>query len=405
MQTLLSINNYHYVRGGAEFVFLEHNKLFADTGWNVVPFSMQHEKNLPSKYSDYFVDEIELGANYGFVEKLAKSAKAIYSTEAKSNIAALIDHVRPDIAHGHNIYHHLSPAILPVLKKAGIPVVLTLHDLKIACPAYKMMTHDGVCERCKGGAIHNVVLHKCLHGNRLLSAWAAAEAALHGILRTYAKNVDRFIVPSRFYQTKLVEWGWPAEKFRYVPNFVNAVEIRPQFEPGDNFAYFGRLSNEKGLGTLIEAASIAGVALQIIGTGPERERLESLAADLGVQVEFPGFVSGDALFDRLRSSRAVVLPSEWYENAPISVLEAYACGKPVIGANIGGIPELIDDDRGRVFEAFSVQDLAATLTSFSRANDAELADMGRCGRQYVERVHSEAAYLDSCSVIYKELTG
>ena len=137
MNTLLSINNYYYVRGGAEFVFLEHNQLFAEAGWRVVPFSMTHPDNRESEWSDYFVDEIELSANYGPAEKAAKAFRAIYSREARRKIAGLIDQVRPDIAHGHNIYHHISPSILAELHRKDVPTVLTLHDLKIACPSYQ----------------------------------------------------------------------------------------------------------------------------------------------------------------------------------------------------------------------------------------------------------------------------
>ncbi|MDD1608955.1 MAG: hypothetical protein LUQ18_10785, partial [Methylococcaceae bacterium] len=149
MPTLLSINNYYYRRGGAEVVFLEQNSLFEEIGWQVVPFAMHHPNNLPSEWQDYFVDEIEFSADYSLLEKAARASKIIYSFEARKKIADLSAKVKPSVAHAHNVYHHISPAIFSKLKSMGIPTVLTLHDLKIACPCYKMMTHDGVCERCK----------------------------------------------------------------------------------------------------------------------------------------------------------------------------------------------------------------------------------------------------------------
>ena len=403
MKTLLSINNYYYLRGGAEFVFLEQNRLFEQAGWQVVPFAMQHENNLDSEYGDYFVDEIELGRDYHPLQRVRKALKAMYSFEARSKIRRLIDHVRPNIAHAHNLYHHLSPSILPVLRQSGIPTVLTLHDLKIACPAYRMMTHDGICERCKNGAFYQAYTNRCLHGSRLLSGWGAAEAYLHRLLKSYAANVTRFIVPSRFYRDKFVAWGWPEDRFDYVPNFVAAEALVPCYEPAAPFTYFGRLSSEKGLETLIRAAASVNASLQIIGTGPDTETLKALAKRLGVNADFPGFVSGESLFDRIRASRAVVLPSEWYENAPISVLEAYACGKPVIGADIGGIPELIDNERGRTFESCSSESLAATLQKFLDWPDARIAEMGEAARQYVLDAHSESTYLRNLSAVYKPL--
>jgi len=403
MPTLLSINNYHYRRGGAESVFLAHNELFAQSGWEVVPFCMKHEGNLPSDWEQHFVDEIELGATYNFTERLRKSAKAIYSWEAQKKIGRLLHDVKPDLAHGHNIYHHISPAILSTLSKKGIPIVLTLHDLKLACPAYRMITHDGICERCKGGRLYNATRNRCMHGSTPLSIWVTIEAYVHRFLRSYAKHVDRFIVPSRFYISKFEEWGWAGDRFTYIPNFVRGEEIRPEFRPADGFVYFGRLSGEKGLATLIKASVSADVRIQIIGTGPEESNLKALASQLDARVEFPGYLSGEALFDRLRASRAIVLPSEWYENAPISLLEAYATGKPVIGANIGGIPEMITEERGRTFEAFSANSLAEVLTEFNDMPIGELEQMGRSARTYVMAVHSRQSYLDKCRSVYETL--
>ena len=200
MSTLLSVNNYYYYRGGAETVFLEHNKLLEAAGWNVVPFSMRHPKNLPSEWSEYFIDELELGGSYGVLGKLRRVSKVIYSLEARRRIAAIIDRVRPDICHAHNIYHHLSPSILATLRERAVPTVITLHDLKIACPAYNMLTHDGVCERCKGGHLHNVMVHRCIKGSLAMSAIIYAEAVLHRALRSYERSVARFVVPSRFFK-------------------------------------------------------------------------------------------------------------------------------------------------------------------------------------------------------------
>ena len=402
MSTLLSINNYNYVRGGAEFVFLNHNQIFAESGWDVVSFCMRHSKNEPNQWEDYFVDEIELSEEYGLIGKAAKSVKAIYSREAQAKLESLISQTRPDVAHAHNIYHHISPSILSVLRKHGIPSFLTLHDLKLACPAYRMISKNQVCEKCKGGAFHQAARNRCMHESYALSAWVMAEAYLHKFLGSY-KNVDQFVVPSRFYIEKFVEWGWPRESFTYVPNFVDADSIVPCYQPGSDFLYFGRLSAEKGLGTLIRAAGKANVSLQILGTGPEEDALKALANKHGVAVDFAGFVSGEALFDRLRSARAIILPSEWYENAPISLLEAYATGKPVLGANIGGIPELITSERGRVFDSFSIDSLADTLVDFANMADGSIETMGRAAREYVVAEHSRLAYLQRCQTLYQDV--
>jgi len=404
MATLLSINNYHYYRGGAETVFLEHNRMFEAQGWRVVPFSMNHPKNLPTPWSSHFIDEIEFGSNYSLREKLVRVPKVIYSFEARRKLARLLDETQPDVCHGHNIYHHISPSILSLLQQRGVPTVLTLHDLKIACPAYSMLASDGICERCRGGKLHNVVTHRCLKGSLAMSAIAWTEAVLHRWLGSYLNCVNCFVVPSRFYIEKFVEWGLPREKFRHVPNFVDVKGLVPEYQPGDAFVYVGRLSREKGLATLIRAVAASRSRLLLAGTGPQTAELQALAAHLQADVNFLGYLTGQPLHDAIRSARAVVLPSEWYENAPLSVLEAYSMGKPVIGARIGGIPELIrENETGLGFNSANVDSLAVALRSMADRPDAEVADMGRAARYWIENEFTAARYRERILQIYRAL--
>lgn len=370
----------------------------------MAPFSMRHLKNIESPWSKYFVDEIEYGSAYSAWEKIIRVPKVIYSFEAQNNISALLDVFPADICHAHNIYHHISPSILKIVKQRGIPVVMTLHDLKLACPAYNMLASDGVCERCKGGHIHNVLVRRCIKGSVTLSAIVMAESLLHNAIQTFEKYVDRFVVPSRFYINKLIEWGWDEARFTYIPNTVNTDEFRAEYKPGRSFVYFGRLSREKGVATLIKAAALASVPVKIIGTGHEEASLRELARELGSDVSFLGYLSGDALHDAIRSSRTVILPSEWYENAPLSILEAYALGKPVIGADIGGIPELIrSGETGSVFKSGSVEDLSTMLTNYDLMADAQISDMGRNGRLWMNTDFRAEQYLSKTLKLYGEL--
>ena len=404
MPTLLSVNNYYYRRGGAETVFLEHNRLFEDLGWQVVPFAMHHANNIPTPWSRHFIDEIEFGSDYTLAQKAARAPKVIYSLEARRRLRSLLAEANPGLCHAHNIYHHISPSILGLLRDRGIPTVLTLHDLKIACPAYSMLARDGICERCRGGRLHNVVLHRCIKDSLALSAVVFAEAVLHRLIGSYRRCVDRFVVPSRFYIDKLCEWGLPRASFTHVPNFVDVGAYEPNFAPGDHFIYFGRLSREKGLATLVRAAAIARRPLRIAGTGPQQEELRTLAASVGADVSFMGYLTGTALHAAIRGARAVVLPSEWYENAPMSVLEAYALGKPVIGAGIGGIPELVRETQtGEIFRSGDAESLASVLRGFGDRTDVELARMGECGRDWVATDFSAARYRERVAQIYADL--
>jgi glycosyltransferase involved in cell wall biosynthesis len=403
-RTLLSINNYYYPRGGAEVVFLEQNRMLEEAGWRVVPFSMRHPKNLPSPWSRYFVDELELGGSYSALGKVKRASKVIYSREARSKLSLLLGRVRPHVAHLHNIYHHISPSILGLLSSHGIPMVMTLHDLKLVCPAYKMMAPDGVCERCRGGRLRNVVRHRCIKGSLALSTLVYVEAKVHTLMGTYAANVDRFVVPSRFFGEKLASWGIAKKQLHYLPNFVDVSRYRPAEAAGDHFLYFGRLAPEKGVATLIRAGHAAGVPVRIVGTGPEEANLRRLAGELGGSVEFFGYLTGEALHEAVRQARAVVLPSEWYENAPMSVLEAYALGVPVIGADIGGIPELIrEGETGACYPSGNVEALAEVLTRFQRLPDADVRAMGRAAGELVRSEFSSTLYSERLLALYREL--
>jgi len=401
---LLSVNSYHYHRGGADNVYFQHAALMEGLGWRNAFFAMHYPKNLATEWSRFFVDEIQFGHSYSLAQKVVKATQVVWSFEAQHQLRRLLAEFRPDVAHLHNIYHHLSPSILPVLRKAGVPIVMTAHDLKIACPNNKMYNASGVCERCKGGRLHNVVRFRCVQDSLAASAIVAAEAAVNGALRSYRANVDRIVVPSRFFLEKFVEWGWPRQTFRYVPNWLDATRIEADPQPGGYFLYLGRLAPEKGVATLIRAARQAGVRLAVAGDGPMRQALESMAEGATDRIDLLGFRSGDELARLVRGARAVVAPSEWFENAPLSVLEALAAAKPLIGSRIGGIPELVDEGRtGWLFPAGDVDALAGLLRKVSDTPDATLAAMGREGRARVERDFHRQGYIDAMLDMYADI--
>ncbi len=404
MPTQISVTSYYYRRGGAEAVMLDQNELLADRGWDIVPFAMEYEKNLQTGYDDYFVEEIDFASDYTRVEKVRKVVKSVYSLEARREISRLIDDVRPDIVHAHNVYHHLTPAIFGAIQKKGVPAVMTVHDLKIGCPSKLMLASDGVCERCHGGKTWNAVQQRCLKGSLPLSAVAAVETTLHNLLGSYKKNVDLFVLPSHFHMNKLIDWGLPAEKARYVPNAVDVSGLVPDYTPGDRFVFVGRLSEEKGLLTFVNAVAAAGVSATIVGTGPQERELRALVESTGADVEFAGYQTGDALFNIVRAAKALVLPSECYENAPVVLLEAYGVGTPVLGSNLGGIPELIQVGiTGELATAGSVSSFAEQLSALAERPDSELADMGRAGRAFVEERFSRSHYLQGLVDVYREL--
>lgn len=404
MPNLLSINNYHYRRGGSDVVYLDHAALLEEQGWSNGFFSMHHPKNFDTPWSKYFIDEIEFGHAYSISQKLAMASKVVYSFEAQKKLKRLLNDFPADVAHLHCIYHHLSPSIIPTLRDAGVPVVMTAHDLKIACPAYKMLNDTGICEKCKGGNLLNVVKHRCVRGSLAASAIVMVESTVHRLLNTYQGKLDKVVVPSRFFMEKFIEWGWSRDQFAYIPNYVDSTRFEPGYEAGDYFLYFGRLAPEKGVATLMRAAKAAGVKLKIAGTGPIEAELHALQGELNGDIEFLGYQSGSALHDLIRQARAMVLPSEWYENAPMSVLESFALGTPVVGANIGGIPEMvIDGETGWTFESRNTDALAALLSRLMAMPAEHIAQAGRNARNHVATNFNRAGYLEATLALYAEL--
>lgn len=401
---LLAINNYFYRRGGAESVFLDQIELFAAAGWEVVPFAMRHPANLPSPWSEYFVSEIEYGGAGGPLTKAKQAAKVVFSLEARRKIRALIGRAPPTIAHAHNVYHHISPSIFGALKAEGVPLVMTAHDLKIACPAYKMLSQGRVCERCRGGRIHNVLLRRCVKDSAVVSGLVLLETLVQRSFGLYRDTIDCLVAPSRFYRDKLIEWGWDAGRIAYIPNCIDTGRYPLTQHEGDYFVYAGRLAPEKGLTTLVRAAALSRQRLVLAGSGPEEPALRKLAEELGADVAFAGHLDKPALQRLVGEARALVLPSEWYENAPISVLEAYALGRPVIGTRIGGIPELVvDGQTGALVEPGNAEMLAEALATFASLSSSARASLGAAGRAWIAWEFSPDRYRDRTLALYEAL--
>jgi len=404
MARLLSLNTYHYRRAGADVVFFEHAHMFEERGWSTAMFAMHHSQNIDSPWSKYFCEELEFGNQYGLKDTLLRAGRVIYSLDAKRQIERLITDFKPDIAHAHCIYHHLSPSVLVALKSRNVPTVMTAHDLKLACPAYKMLNHQGICEKCQSGNLLHLPLNRCIRESLGASTLVMLESAVHKSLGLYRRYLDKVITPSRFLQSKLVEWGWQEEQLAYIPNFIDCRDYTVSTSLGNHILYFGRLAPEKGVDALIKAAFHIGVELEIVGTGPEEAALKAMPEAQSDRIRFMGRLEKLELRAAIQRARAVVLPSRWYENAPMSILEAYASGRIVIGANIGGIPELIrPGETGHLFEVDDVEGLAALLEQVCAQNDHDLLTMGQQARQWVLEQFDCQRYADSMVNLYASL--
>jgi glycosyltransferase involved in cell wall biosynthesis len=398
---LLSINNFHYRRAGSDATFLDHDRLFRHRGWDTAVFSMTHAENDPTPWSHHFVREIELARRYSVTTRLRLAAKVLYSWEARNRLQALMESFRPNIVHVHSVYHHLSPSVLAVPRSLGVPVVLTAHDYKLACPAYKMFDGRHICEDCRSGSLVPLIRKRCIHGSLAMSSLVAAESAMHRALGSYPRSIARIVCPSRFMHDKLMEWGWPASRLSFVPNFFDPSLWQPRFKPGRYFLYFGRLAPEKGLPTLIRASAASGQTVVIVGWGRELTELQALAQELGAPVRFLERQAVTELAHTIRGCRAVIVPAEWYENASLASLEAFACGKPVIATQIGGNPEVvIPEVNGWLVPPGDPVALADRMRLVALQSEESLEALGRRAHAWVHRHRSPEGYYAAMTSLY-----
>ncbi len=405
---ILQIQTFHYYRGGDSTYMFNLSGLLVSRGHEVVHFAMRHPDNLPSAQEKYFVNEIDFPR---LLERRTPPAalkvlgRGIYSGEARRNISRLIDDVRPDVAHIHNCHSHLTTSILAPLRRAGIPIVWTLHDYRLVCPNSNFLSGYEICERCLPNRFHHAVLRKCKRGSAGAS-FVAMAATLYDRMTRVQSRVQRFIAPSRFLAGKLAEGGFDPARITTLPNFVDAGAFHSR--PDDDYAvYFGRLSREKGVDILLEAMARAGRGkLKIVGDGPERSGLEHLADKLGLgNVEFLGYRSGNELKEILSRAQFVVLPSRWYENLPFSIMEAFASCKPVIASDIGGIPEMVDHgENGLLFPTGDAGELADRIAILLDSQELR-ESMGRKGRQRVLEIYNADHHYRGIMEIYGDVTG
>jgi glycosyltransferase involved in cell wall biosynthesis len=400
---VLLVNKFYFPLGGTETCFFQLQELLRQNHHSVLVFSTRDPRNLRSPQSPFFVEKIDYNApDIPLGKRVKFGLRLIYSFDAARKIDALLQKDTPDIAHLHNICHQLSPSILPVLRRHGIPIVQTLHDLKLICPGYRMLSPRGVCERCRGGGYYNAILQRCIKGSLGFSALNCVEAYFHKAIGIY-DIVDLFISPSAFHKNKLTSFGCDQRKIRVLPNFVKP-DPAPSLGPGSYVLYCGRLGGEKGLLTLVRALrSEPDISLVIAGAGPEETALRKFVRNNRMNnVRFVGFVTGEEKTRLMREARFFVVPSECYENCSLSVLEAFAHGKPVVGARIGGIPEQVQPGvNGLLFESGNAEDLREKIRRlYFRLDD--VIEMGKNAWRKARDVYSPDAHYRNLMKIYGE---
>ena len=412
MKTIVC-NMRYFVSGGPERYMYALKDMLESRGHEFIPFSVAYTRNQETPYAKYFVappgdpgkvyfKDLQLSA----ADKIKFAVNAIYSREAKQKLAQLIHDTRADLIQTLQIHTFLSFSIIDAAKAAGLPVVSRMSNYQLMCPAELFLRDDKVCEECKK-SIFNAIKYKCIQGSRSASTVRVASLLLHRMKKTFDK-IDRFIVPSRFLRAKMIEYGFAAERVTYVPSFINTHAIEPQFHHDGYIAYSGRLAVEKGIQDMLEGFSRLKTNLKLLLIGddnnPEGQRLKRLVANNGWdRIEFLGYQKFENLQNILKEAMFTICPSKWYENTPMSIYESFALGKPVVGANLGSIPEqIIPEKTGLLFEVGNPADIADKL-NFLINHPQQTIEMGRAAREIAERDHSPEAHFERIWKVYQEV--
>jgi glycosyltransferase involved in cell wall biosynthesis len=393
-------NNYYYLRGGCERVMFNDIQAMSAHGIDIVPFSAADPDNFATPYSTYFVPGADIRATNP-LRRAEAAVDAIHCGRTAEAFAKLIVETKPDVVHCHNVYGRLSTSILAVAKKRNIPVVLTVHDYKVVCPAYVMLRNGKPCSACIDGGYYRCAVSRCHKGQLGASVIYSIEAYWARLTGNYGA-VSAFLCPSHFIAGLLKQSGIDEKRVVYHPNCVEPNDYASSYE-GQYVLSVGRLSHEKGLPTFLEAMLGTGIPVRVAGTGPMEASLREMAEKDGGSIVLEGHCGGERLAELYRNAAFVVVPSEWYENAPMSILESFAYGKAVIGTRIGGIPELIaDGENGYLVEPGSKDQLRAAIYKLWNDRDAQ-RKLGRKARSLVENKFAQSSRTTSLLKIYESV--
>ena len=339
---ILMVNKFLYPRGGCETYMLTLAEELKAKGHEVEYFGMYDDNNTVGNSAGLYTTNMDFHSKG--LARFLYPFKIIYSSEAKRKLGKVLDEFKPDVVHMNNINFQLTPSVIYAVKKRGIPLVQTVHDYQMICPNHLLYSFGEVkpCERCIGGSKLNCLKYSCIHGSKAKSLIGALEAKLYGLLKTY-KKVDLYICPSKFLEEKLLSAD---ELYRgktlALHNFIEKKPLPEMTAPEKPYvAFASRLSKEKGVTLLYEAAKmLPEYSFLVAGSGPDGDCLKEVP-----NITMKGFLTGDELVSLMANARVMLLPSVWYENCPLSILETHSFGVPVITMNSGGMAELVEDGK------------------------------------------------------------
>ena len=366
---ILQVHNFYQQRGGEDAVYAAECELLRQYGHTVI----QH-----SVHNDAIKD----------MSRLEVAAKTIWNSDSYREIKALIRQHSPDVLHAHNTFPLVSPAAYYAAAEARVPVIQTLHNYRLLCPGAIFFRDGHICEDCLGKVPYRAIEHGCYRDSKSASATVVALLTVHRVAGTWRRKVKTYIALTEFAKSKFVEGGLEASKIAVKPNFlVNDPGIGEG--AGDYALFAGRLTREKGLGILLEAWRHlpSTFRLKIAGDGELRAAIESSARELG-NVEVLGPCDRSAILELAKNAAVQIVPSEWYEGLPMTIVEAFACGTPVVTSHLSSMDDLVTDGVDGVrFENGSAEDLARKLTYLNQKREL-LCKMRKKARNRYETTYT-----------------
>jgi len=403
---ILIINKYLYNRGGDTTYTFNLGNLLKDNGHQVFYWGMYHQKNIVNNDDSFpsFIDFNELNKSKSIRNGVEVLNRSIYSFKIKKQMALFLSETKPDIVHLNNIHSHLTPSIIDSINNAQIPIIWTLHDFELICPNIHFLNNGKVCEDCKVTKYYMATINRCKKNSFSASLMASIKSTAHYSLNIKNK-ISSFITPSQFMKNKFIEYGWPSDKFYHMRNFLPKEKNinNVPFNDDSYIIYFGGLNKWKGVWTLLKAAKyIKDIKIIFLGEGLERRIMEEYAHNNDIiNVSFLGHLSGNELSSFIAGAEFSIVPSECYENCPFSILESYSFGVPVIGANIGGIPELIENGKtGFLFKSGDALELSEKIKTLYQS--PELVDeFSNNAKKFSEDNFSSVQYYNALLNIYQ----
>ena len=386
---ILIVHNQYQNPGGEDVMVAQETELLRSQGHTVLEYRRSNE-------------EIK---TFGWWDKATLAKRVLWAADSVRELRQLLQREKPDVAHFHNTFVLISPSAVPAVRQMGVPIVQTLHNYRLLCARADFYRDGKICEECLGRTLPwPAVWYRCYHDSRVQTAGVAAIQMTHRWLRRRGDPVDRYLTPTEFTRQKFIEGGIPPARIQAVPNFVNR-DPGVRSGSGRYAVFVGRFFPNKRVITILRAwKHFSDIPLKLIGSGPREQALRQEAEALGLrQVEFLGWQAHETALSIIKEASFLVSASEWYETFQLVIVEAFACGVPVICPRLGAMQELVEDGRtGLHFTPGDSEELAAKA-QWAWTHPNEMEAMGRAARAEFESKYTSQCHYEHLMRVFQEV--